>query len=71
MNLKPVEIGILLLSPANGGAEWRGEDQKIAHRLVKRGVLVSDPAEPHVFRCTKDGAAALAALVKSHGPLNT
>lgn len=68
VNLKPVEIGILILSPSTGRTQWRGEDQKIAHRLVKRGVLVSDPTEPSVFRCTENGMKVLRDMMKPHGP---
>lgn len=66
MNLKPVEIGILALSPTTG-AEWTGEEQKIAHRLVKKGFLESDLAKPSLFRCTSAGVKALKSLVAAHG----
>lgn len=59
MNLKPVEIGILALSPG----EWTGEEQKIAHRLVKKGYLVADITEPSAFRRTPEGHAELQKLV--------
>ena len=67
MNLKPIEIGILTLSPSNGSTEWTGEDQKHAHRLVKRGLLVADPADPCIFRCTTAGASTLTKLMKEAG----
>jgi len=59
VNLKPVEIGILALSPC----EWTGEDQKIAHRLVKKGYLVADLSEPSAFRRTPEGETELRKLV--------
>jgi hypothetical protein len=67
VNLKTVEIGMLVLSPEKGATEWTGEDQKIAHRLVKRGVLAVDPADPSLFRCTGEGTAAIMDLMKHHG----
>lgn len=59
MNLKPVEIGILALSPG----EWTGDDQKIAHRLVKKGYLVANIAEPSVFQRTHEGETELRRLI--------
>lgn len=67
VNLKIVEVGMLVLSPETRMTEWTGEDQKLAHRLVKRGVLVADPADPNLFRCTKEGTAAVRELFKPHG----
>lgn len=63
MSLKPVEIGILMLSPKKRPTEWLGEDQKLAHRLVKRGLLASDPADPAMFACTDEGEATLGKMM--------
>lgn len=63
MSLKPVEIGILMLSPQKRPAEWLGEDQKLAHRLVKRGLLANDPADPSMFACTDEGEATLGRMM--------
>ena len=63
MSLKPVEIGILMLSPKKRPAEWLGEEQKLAHRLVKRGLLTSDPADPSMFACTDEGETTLGKLM--------
>jgi hypothetical protein len=65
VNLKPVEIGILALSSTTG-TEWTGEEQKIAHRLVKKGFLSSDLAKPSFFRSTPEGVKALKSLVEIH-----
>lgn len=67
MNLKPVEIGILALSPRTIATEWTGEDQKIAHRLVKKGFLAADIEDPAVFRVTPEGEKALAEVLKPFG----
>lgn len=63
MSLKPVEIGILVLSPKNRPSEWLGEEQKLAHRLVKRGLLSSNPADPSMFACTDEGEQTLGKLM--------
>jgi hypothetical protein len=63
VSLKPVEIGILMLSPKKRPTEWLGEDQKLAHRLVKRGLLASDPADPAMFSCTDEGEATLGKMM--------
>jgi len=63
VNLKPVEIGILVLSPSNGSTEWIGDEQKLAHRLVKRGYLTIDLADPTIFRRTPEGEKALRELM--------
>lgn len=62
MTLKLVEIGMLVLSPKGTPAEWTGEDQKIAHRLVKRGLMSNDPTDPAYFECTDQGEAQIKAL---------
>ena len=64
MSLKPVEIGILVLSPKSRPSEWLGEEQKLAHRLVKRGLLSSDPADPSMFACTDEGESALGRMME-------
>lgn len=66
MNLKPVEIGILALSPRSITTEWTGDDQKIAHRLVKKGFLTVDLEDQTVFRITPDGEKELAEIFKPH-----
>lgn len=66
MSMKPVEIGILALSTSKG-VEWTGEEQKIAHRLVKRGFLSNDVSDPSVFRSTSEGVQALQKLLSAHG----
>lgn len=67
VNLKIVEVGMLVLSPGDRATEWTGEEQKLAHRLVKRGLLVADPADPSLFRCTSEGTDAVRELFKPHG----
>lgn len=64
--MKPVEIGILALSTPKG-TEWTGEEQKIAHRLVKRGYLESEVDNPSFFRSTSEGVLALRKLLAAHG----
>lgn len=66
MSLKPVEIGILVLSPKSSPNEWVGDEQKIAHRLVKRGLLSQDLVNPSVFSCTDEGERLLSNMVSPH-----
>lgn len=67
MNLKPVEIGILVLSPRTGSTEWNGDEQKLAHRLVKRGYLSLNIEKQNVFQCTPEGEKALSEVFRPHG----
>ena len=63
VSLKPVEIGVLTLTTTSG-TEWVGEDQKIAHRLVKKGYMTCDVSNPSVFSSTEKGTQVLTALLK-------
>lgn len=65
MSLKPVEIGILVLSPKGTPSEWLGDDQKLAHRLVKRGYMTVDPTDPAYFQCTDLGEQAIKRLTSN------
>ena len=67
MSLKPVEIGILVLSPKNAPSEWLGDEQKLAHRLVKRGLMSNNPADPSMFACTEEGEQALGKMMGGRG----
>lgn len=61
-DLNNEELGMLVRTAYNGGHVWQGSDQKIAHRLQRRKLLMQDVDLPARFKLTRESISLLGGI---------